>query len=73
MDIETIEKRLQTNIDVKKILEKIKADYENRGINLVCSRGKWSFRTSSDLSSTMALQKSTQKKNCQKLPWKLWQ
>ena len=62
MDIETIEKRLQTNIDVKKILEKIKTDYENRGINLVCSRGKWSFRTSSDLSSTMALQKSTQKK-----------
>ncbi len=62
LDIETIEKRLQTNIDVKKILEKIKADYENRGINLVCSRGKWSFRTSSDLSSTMALQKSTQKK-----------
>ena len=44
MDIETIEKRLQTNIDVKKILEKIKTDYENRGINLVCSRGKWSFR-----------------------------
>ena len=62
LDLETIEKRLQSNVDIKKILEKIKTDYENRGINLICSRGKWSFRTSSDLSTTMALQKSTQKK-----------
>ncbi len=62
LDLETIEKRLQSNVDIKKILEKIKIDYENRGINLICSRGKWSFRTSSDLSTTMALQKSTQKK-----------
>ena len=61
LDIETIEKRLQTN-NVKKILEKIQNDYKTRGINLVCIRNKWSFRTASDLSNTMALQKSTQKK-----------
>ena len=29
---------------------------------MVCIRNKWSFRTASDLSNTMALQKSTQKK-----------
>ncbi len=62
LDIETIEKRLKSNINVKKILEKIQVDYKSRGINLVCIRNKWSFRTASDLSNTMALQKSTQKK-----------
>ncbi len=62
LDIETISKRLQTNCDVKKILEKIQNDYKNRGINLICARNKWSFRTSSDLSNTMALQKSSHKK-----------
>ena len=62
LDIETIEKRLQTSNNIKKILEKIQSDYKFRGINLVCIRNKWSFRTSADLSKTMALQKSTQKK-----------
>lgn len=62
LDIETIAKRLQTSSNVKKILEKIQNDYKSRGINLVCIRNKWSFRTSSDLSNTMALQKSVQKK-----------
>ena len=62
LDEDTILKRLQTNSNIKKILEKIQNDYKSRGINLVCIRNKWSFRTASDLSNTMALQKSTQKK-----------
>ena len=62
LDVETIEKRLQNKTNIKKILEKIQSDYKSRGINLVCIRNKWSFRTASDLSNTMALQKSTQKK-----------
>ncbi len=62
LDIETIEKRVQTNINVIKILEKLKKNYNNRGINLVCIRNKWSFRTAEDLSKLMSLQKSTQKK-----------
>ena len=62
LDIETIEKRIQTNTNVKKILDNLKEIYKNRGINLVCIKNKWSFRTSDDLSRLMALQKSTQKK-----------
>ena len=62
LEVETIEKRIQTNTDVIKILNKLKDNYKNRGINLVCIRGKWSFRTAEDLSKLMALQKSTQKK-----------
>ena len=62
LDVETIEKRIQTNENVKKILDNIKETYKNRGINLVCIKDKWSFRTSTDLSKTMSLQKSIQKK-----------
>ena len=62
LDIETIEKRIQTNTNIKKILENIKEIYKNRGINLVCIKNKWSFRTADDLSKLMSLQKSTQKK-----------
>ena len=45
LDIETIEKRIQTNTNIKKILENIKEMYKNRGINLICIKNKWSFRT----------------------------
>ena len=62
LDIETIEKRLQTNTNIVKILENLQSDYATRGINLVCIKEKWSFRTSADLSKLMSLQKSTQKK-----------
>ena len=62
LDIETIEKRVQSNSNITKILEKIKDTYKNRGINLVCIRNKWSFRTAEDLSKLMSLQKSTQRK-----------
>ena len=62
LDIETIEKRVQTYTNIKKILENIREVYKNRGINLVCIKNKWSFRTAEDLSKLMSLQKSTQKK-----------
>ena len=62
LDIETIEKRVQTTTSINKILEKIKENYKKRGINLICVKNKWSFRTAEDLSKLMSLQKSTQKK-----------
>ena len=62
LDIETIEKRVQTNSNIKKVLETIKDSYKARGVNLVCLKNKWSFRTAEDLSKLMSLQKSTQKK-----------
>ena len=62
LDVETIEKRLQTSINLNKVLENLQEIYKKRGINLVCIKSKWSFRTASDLSKLMALQKSTQKK-----------
>ena len=62
LDTVTIEKRIQTQINIKKILVNIKKNYNNRGINLVCIKNKWSFRTAEDLSKLMSLQKSTHKK-----------
>ena len=62
LEIETIQKRVESNSNIQKLLEKIQKDYSSRGINLICKRNKWSFRTSEDLSNSMALQKSTQKK-----------
>ena len=62
LDIETIEKRIQNITNIKKILEKLQFDYSDRGINLVCIKEKWSFRTSNDLVNLMSLQKSTEKK-----------
>ena len=62
LDVETIEKRVNSNINIEKTLKKIKEFYKNRGINLVNIKNKWSFRTAEDLSKLMSLQKSTQKK-----------
>ena len=62
LDIETIEKRVQTQVNIKKILKNIMNIYKGRGINLVCIKNKWSFRTAEDLSKLMSLQKSTQRK-----------
>ena len=62
LDAETIEKRIKTNTNLKKVLENLKSIYKKRGINLICIKDKWSFRTADDLSKLMALQKSTQKK-----------
>tara|TARA_B100000579_G_scaffold432655_1_gene449884 strand:+ start:862 stop:1551 length:690 start_codon:yes stop_codon:yes gene_type:complete len=62
LDIETIEKRIGSSKDIKKILLKLQEEYANRGINLVCISNKWIFRTATDLSELMSLQKSKQKK-----------
>ncbi len=62
LDVETIEKRIQTSVNLKKVLENLQEIYKKRGINLVCIKNRWSFRTAEDLSKLMALQKSTQKK-----------
>ena len=54
LDLETIEKRVQSTSNIKSVLEKIQENYKTRGINLVCIKNKWSFRTAEDLSKTMS-------------------
>ena len=62
LDIDTIESKVSQNINVKKILNKLKDTYSSRGINLVCISNKWSFRTAQNLSNLMSQQKTVEKK-----------
>ena len=62
LDIESIQERLKTRVNVPKILDYLEKQYKNRGINLVCIAKKWSFRTASNLSKFMNLQSYTKKK-----------
>ena len=57
LDIETIQSQIKKKINVAKILELLKKQYENRGVNLVCIANKWSFRTSENLKNLMNIQK----------------
>ena len=62
LDLKSIQTRLDVKANVAKILKSLEGQYKNRGINLICIANKWSFRTPSNLSKLMNLQKSTQKK-----------
>ena len=62
LDVETIEERIGTRSNIKKVLENLQKEYANRGINLVCVSNKWIFRTALDVSKLMSLQKSQQRK-----------
>ena len=62
LDVDTIESKVSKKTDVKKILDKLKDLYINRGINLVCISEKWSFRTANNLSDLMSKQKTVEKK-----------
>jgi segregation and condensation protein B len=62
LDIETIKSRMSKKANIEKSLSSLELQYKNRGFNLVCIVGKWSFRTSKNLSKLMNLQKSKEKK-----------
>ena len=62
LDIDTIESKITKKTNVNKSLEKLQQEYSNRGINLVCIKNKWSFRTSPKLASLMTQEKTIEKK-----------
>jgi segregation and condensation protein B len=62
LDIDTIESKITKKGNVTKSLEKLQQEYSHRGINLVCIKDKWSFRTSPNLSNIMSQEKTVEKK-----------
>ena len=62
LDVDTIESKISKKTNVLKSLEKLQQEYINRGINLVCIKNKWSFRTSPKLSTLMSQEKTVEKK-----------
>ena len=62
LDVDTIESKISKKSNVAKSLEKLQKEYSGRGINLVCIKDKWSFRTSPKLSNLMSQEKTVEKK-----------
>ena len=62
LDMESIQDKLNTKVNISKILDSLEKQYKNRGINLICLAKKWSFRTATNLSKFMNLQTFSKKK-----------
>ena len=62
LDVDTIESKISKKSNVSKSLEKLQQEYSNRGINLVCIKDKWSFRTSPKMAILMTQEKTVEKK-----------
>jgi segregation and condensation protein B len=62
LTVESIQERVKTRSNILKILESLVEQYKTRGINLVSTGNKWSFRTASNLSKIINLQTFVKKK-----------
>ena len=49
----SLARRLPEGVEVKPLLEQLKSDYQQRGVNLVNVGGSWAFRTSADLTNML--------------------
>ena len=62
LDVESMKARLPKNANLTKLLSLMKAQYENRGVNLVRTGQKWSLKTAVDLAPMMKKEKIVQRK-----------
>ena len=62
LDAESIKARLPKKSNVEKLINLLKAHYDSRGVNLVKTANKWSFKTAPDLASMMQKEKVVQRK-----------
>jgi len=62
LDLLTIQEKLKTRTNISKILDSLQKQYANRGINLVSTANKWSFRTAANLSKFINLENYSKKK-----------
>ena len=62
VDEATMADHLPEGIDVKEILSEVVEHYADRGINLVCVAGKWTFRTAEDLASSLRVERESLRK-----------
>ena len=62
LDAESIKARLPKKANLEKLINLLKAQYDSRGVNLVKTANKWSFKTAPDLASMMQKEKVVQRK-----------
>lgn len=62
LDERTLAERLGSGSDLAKLLIELKQDYAGRGIDLVRTAGRWSFRTAPDLAEKLRVDAEVQRK-----------
>ena len=62
LDAESLKARLPKGANLNKLLNLLKAQYENRGVNLVKTGKRWSLKTAQDLAPMMRKEKIVQRK-----------
>jgi segregation and condensation protein B len=62
LDQRTLGERLGNGVDIVRLLAELKQDYAGRGIDLVSTAGRWSFRTASDLAEKLRVDAEVQRK-----------
>jgi len=62
VSLEKIQASLPEGADVQSLLADLKANYANRGVNLVEVAGKWTLRTAEDLSFILRREQVTQRR-----------
>ncbi len=55
---EDLTRRLPEGIDLPEVLERLKAAYAERGVQLACVGGRWRFQTAADLEHLMTEEKT---------------
>ena len=62
LDEDDLKEKIKDKKNISKQLHEIKDFYKNRGINLIKTGNKWSFRTSEDLSGELTIFKTQKRK-----------
>ncbi|MBU6442656.1 MAG: SMC-Scp complex subunit ScpB [Alphaproteobacteria bacterium] len=62
LDIKALGASLPEGSDIKAILGELQSIYEKRGVTLVCTAGKWQFRTAPDLAFLLRKEQPEQKR-----------
>jgi segregation and condensation protein B len=62
LDERTLADRMGSGADLGTMLAELRQDYAGRGIDLVCTAGRWSFRTAPDLAEKLRVDAEVQRK-----------
>jgi segregation and condensation protein B len=62
LDERTLADRLGNGVEIVRLLAELKQDYAGRGIDLVSTAGRWSFRTAPDLAEKLRVDAEVQRK-----------
>ena len=62
LSLDNIKERMPTGIDLGKTLDDLKSRYQDRGVHLTEINGFWAFRTASELSEVLSLEKEVKRK-----------